>query len=60
MFEDEKIVVLQAIYMTHESNDKRLIPIYKRLLEELKTENDKEDNFAINYIQKFLERMKLK
>ncbi|GKX67654.1 SMI1/KNR4 family protein [Inconstantimicrobium mannanitabidum] len=60
MFNDEKIVVNKAIYMTHDSDDKRLIPIYEKILKEYKLENDKEDNFAINYMEKFLERMKLK
>jgi hypothetical protein len=49
MFKDEKIVLLQAIYMTHENEEKGLIPIYKGLLEQIKTEDNKEDNFAINY-----------
>ena len=57
MFEDEEIVAIQAIYVTHKSDDRRLIPIYKKLLKEYKTDNSKEKNFAINYMEKFLDRM---
>ncbi|MFD3449686.1 SMI1/KNR4 family protein [Microbacteriaceae bacterium 4G12] len=58
MFEDEKIVVKQAINMTHESDDERIIPIYKKLLKEYKAENNKEDHFAINYMEGFLAKVK--
>lgn len=59
MFEDEEIVVIQAIYMTHKSDDIRLIPIYKKLLKEYKTENSNDKNFAINYMEEFLGRMEV-
>jgi hypothetical protein len=59
MFQDEKPVIMQAVYMTHDSNDKRLIPIYKNIVRKYYSEMKPEDNTMFIYIKQFLEKFNI-
>ncbi len=53
--DDEKNVAIQAIYMTHKSLDRRLIPIYINLLDRFEKNNVEGTERARFHLNKFLE-----